>query len=78
MFRPFGETITHPKVDYKLKGWISANDRPAVVPFDDRMSSYAFSEGKPLLMFFNGGDNNNGDQSKFSKIYLDVATKYTS
>ena len=53
MYRPFAESISYDKVDYKLKAWINANDRPPVIPLDDRTSSYAFSDGKPLFILFN-------------------------
>lgn len=42
IIRPFGDDATYDKVDDKLKDWIAANDRPLVLPFDDRTISSVF------------------------------------
>ncbi len=42
IIRPFGGDVTYDKIDDKLKDWITANDRPLVLPFDDRTISSVF------------------------------------
>lgn len=42
LIRPFGDDVTYEKVDENLKDWITANDRPLVLPFDDRTIASVF------------------------------------
>ena len=36
IFRPFDSVATYEQADAKLEAWIRANERPVVVPFDER------------------------------------------
>lgn len=53
IIRPFDSVATYEHVDEKLEGWIRQNERPPVVPFDDRTIGEMFSQGKPGVCLFN-------------------------
>jgi hypothetical protein len=51
-----------------LKDWIIANDRPLVLPFDDRTVDSVFQEGKDAIVFYNIKSN-----KQWSAVFRDVA-----
>lgn len=53
IFRPFDEVATYEQADDKLEAWIRSNERPPVVPFDDRTIGEMFSQVKPGVCLFN-------------------------
>lgn len=53
IFRPWDSVATYELVDQKLESWIRQNERPIVVPFDDRTIGEMFSKSKPGICLFN-------------------------
>jgi hypothetical protein len=53
LFRPFDSVATYESADEDLKSWITKNERPPVVPFDDRTIGDMFSSSKPGVCLFN-------------------------
>lgn len=53
MITPFGDDVTYEKADDGLKAWVSSNDRPLVLPFDDRTISSVFHEGLDAITLYN-------------------------
>ncbi len=58
IIRPFGEAATYERADDKLEAWIRNNERPSVVPFDDRTIGDMFSSSKPGICLFNKEGSN--------------------
>jgi len=54
LIRNFAESVTHSSIDDKVKTWIEKNERPPVVPFDERAIGTIFSSGKKGVVLFNG------------------------
>ena len=57
MITPFGDDVTLEKADDGLKQWVSDNDRPLVLPFDDRTIGSVFQEGKDAILLYNSKSN---------------------
>lgn len=57
MIRNFDAAATYGSIDDGLKAWLSKNQRPLVVPFDERTIGDMFGSSKKGLVLFNGGDN---------------------
>lgn len=57
IIRSFDQPTTYGQIDEGIKKWISKNERPAVVPFDERTIGDMFSSGKKGVVFFNGDSN---------------------
>ena len=57
LIRSFDAAVTYPNLDDGLKNWIGHNERPFVVPFDERTIEGMFGNGKVGVVLFNGGDS---------------------
>lgn len=57
IIRSFDQPTTYGHIDEGIKKWISKNERPPVVPFDERTIGDMFSSGKKGVVFFNGDSN---------------------
>lgn len=55
--RDFDGRLTYETVDEGLKNWITKNQRPLVVPFDERTISDVFSSKKIAAVLFNADDS---------------------
>ena len=55
MFRSFSDEkkIVYEAVNDELKAWIQANERPLVLPFDERTIAHIFHKKNPALCLFN-------------------------
>jgi hypothetical protein len=58
IFRPFDQPATYEKADGSLEAWVKANERPIVVPFDERTIGDMFSQAKPGICLFNKENSN--------------------
>lgn len=58
MIRNFDATITYGAIDEGLKQWVAKNQRPLVVPFDERTIGDMFGSSKLGVVLFNGANNN--------------------
>lgn len=58
MIRSFDASVTYAGIDGGLKKWITNNERPLVVPFDERTIGDVFGSGKTGIVLFNGADSN--------------------
>lgn len=58
IIRPFDEVATYEHADEKLESWIRQNERPTVVPFDERTIGEIFSQAKPGLCLFDREGSN--------------------
>jgi hypothetical protein len=58
IFRPFDQPATYEKADDSVDAWIKTNERPIVVPFDERTIGDMFSQAKPGICLFNQGNSN--------------------
>lgn len=58
MIRNFDEVITYSSFDEGLSVWINKNQRPVVVPFDERTISDIFGSRKLGAVLFNSENNN--------------------
>lgn len=58
IIRPFDEVATYEQADQGLESWIRQNERPTVVPFDDRTIGEIFSKAKPGICLFNKDGSN--------------------
>ena len=72
MFRPFGDDANYAKVDESFKAWIENNERPIVLPFDERTISSVFHQGKDAVCFFNSKDS-----KETANTFKEAAEKYT-
>jgi hypothetical protein len=52
LFRPFDSAVTYESADEGLEAWVRKNERPIVVPFDDRTIGDMFSSSKAGLCLF--------------------------
>ena len=57
LVRSFDASVTYPSLDDGLKNWIGHNERPYVVPFDERTIEGMFGSGKAGVVLFNGADS---------------------
>lgn len=57
IIRDFDGRLTYETVDEGLKNWITKNQRPLVVPFDERTISDVFSSKKIAAVLFNADDS---------------------
>ena len=73
MIRNFDNAVTYEAIDDGLKAWVSKNQRPLVVPFDERTIGDMFGSSKKGLVLFNGGD----DETLLS-AFKEAATEYSS
>jgi len=58
IIRPFDSVATYEKADSKLEAWVRSNERPVVVPFDERTIGDMFSQSKAGLCLFNKEGSN--------------------
>ena len=58
MIRNFDAAVTYNAIDDGLKAWVAKNQRPLVVPFDERTIGDMFGQQKKGLVLFNGQNNN--------------------
>ena len=54
LIRSFDQPTTYGTIDEGIKNWISKNERPPVVPFNERTIGDIFSSGKKGVVLFNG------------------------
>jgi hypothetical protein len=58
IFRPFDQPATYERADASVDAWIKANERPIVVPFDERTIGDMFSQAKAGICLFNKDNSN--------------------
>lgn len=58
LVRNFAESITYATIDDGLSAWVMKNQRPLVVPFDERTIGDIFGSRKLGLVLFNSEGNN--------------------
>ena len=71
MIRSFDAAVTYPSIDDGLKNWIGHNERPYVVPFDERTIEGMFGNGKIGMVLFNGADS-----SVLTETLLETSKEY--
>ena len=57
LIRSFDAAVTYPSLDDGLRNWIGHNERPFMVPFDERTIEGMFGNGKVGVVLFNGADS---------------------
>ena len=73
MIRSFDSAITYGTIDDGLKAWIAKNQRPLVVPFDERTIGDMFGSSKKGLVLFNGADD-----EALVNAFKEAANQYSS
>lgn len=73
MVRNFDATVTYNSLDDGLKSWVSKNQRPLVVPFDERTIGDIFGSSKKGAVLFNGENNN-----VILEAFTEAAKEYAS
>lgn len=57
IIRNFAEPATYTAIDDGLKSWVAKNQRPLVVPFDERTIGEMFGSSKKGVVLFNGAND---------------------
>lgn len=58
VIRNFADSVTYGAIDDGLSAWVAKNQRPPVVPFDDRTIGDIFGQQKLGLVLFNSEADN--------------------
>lgn len=57
LIRYFADPMTYGAIDDGLKNWVAKNQRPLIVPFDERTIGDVFGSQKLGVVLFNGEDS---------------------